>query len=93
MTLPRELDDSFGDGREYTCFCAIDPQRRSEYADLVMRLLKSGRICIGLAFPLDTRESGSPFAVSLSEIFALFGARGLARLRYDVNGIGEGGRL
>src|SRR5712692_5721986 len=35
FTLPRELDDAFDYVLEYTCFCAIDPQRRGEYADLV----------------------------------------------------------
>lgn len=39
--LPPEFDHSFDYVLEYTCFCAIDPQRREEYADLVARLLRS----------------------------------------------------
>jgi hypothetical protein len=39
--LPSGFDHSFDYLLEYTCFCAIDPQRRNEYADLVARLLRS----------------------------------------------------
>ena len=76
FTLPETLNQSFDYVLEYTCFCAIDPQRRSEYADLVTRLLKPNGIYIDLAFPLDGRKGGPPFAVSASEILDLFQARG-----------------
>ena len=76
FTLPHELNNSFDYLLEYTCFCAIDPQRRIEYADLVTRLLKPGGIYIDLAFPLDHRKGGPPFAVTESEIFDLFLSRG-----------------
>ena len=76
FTLPDELNNSFDYVLEYTCFCAIDPKRRAEYADLVARLLKPGGIYIDLAFPLDNRKSGPPFAVTESEIFDLFESRG-----------------
>ncbi len=74
--LPDELNNSFDYLLEYTCFCAIDPQRRTEYADLVTRLLKTDGIYIDLAFPLDGRKGGPPFAVTESEIFNLFTSRG-----------------
>lgn len=80
FTLPGDLDSSFDYLLEYTCFCAIDPQRRGDYADTVARLLKPGGIYIDLAFPLDDRAGGPPFAVSRSEIFSLFGARGFSLL-------------
>ena len=64
FTLPDTLDQSFDYVLEYTCFCAIDPNRRPEYADLVRRLLKPDGIYIDLAFPLDGRKGGPPFAVS-----------------------------
>ena len=83
FTLPRQLDDAFDYVLEYTCFCAIDPARRSAYADLVARLLKPGGIYIDLAFPLGTHKSGPPFAVSSSEIFDLFGARRFTLLRRE----------
>jgi len=76
FTLPESFNDSFDYVLEYTCFCAIDPKRRAEYADLVTRLLKPNGIYIDLAFPLDGRKGGPPFAVSATEILNLFQARG-----------------
>lgn len=72
FALPEKLNHSFDYVLEYTCFCAIDPQRRAEYADLVTRLLKPDGIYIDLAFPLDGRKGGPPFAVTDTEIFDLF---------------------
>ena len=74
--LPHELHNSFDYILEYTCFCAIDPKRRPEYADLVTHLLKPDGIYIDLAFPLDGRAGGPPFAVTESEIMELFLERG-----------------
>jgi SAM-dependent methyltransferase len=74
--LPHALDGAFDYVLQYTCFCAIDPKRREQYADLVRRLLKPGGIYIDLAFPLDERQGGPPFGVSASEIARLFEARG-----------------
>jgi len=76
FTLPETLNHSFDYVLEYTCFCAIDPKRRADYADLIARLLKPNGIYIDLAFPLDGRKGGPPFAVSASEILDLFQARG-----------------
>ena len=78
FTLPETLNNSFDYVLEYTCFCAIDPKRRAEYADLVTRLLKPGGIYIDLAFPLDGRKGGPPFAVSAAEVVNLFRARGFS---------------
>lgn len=80
FTLPDEMNHSFDYVLEYTCFCAIDPHRRGEYADLVKRLLKTDGRYIDLAFPLDGRQGGPPFAVTESEIMELFGARGFRLL-------------
>jgi len=80
FALPPAFDHAFDYVLEYTCFCAIDPQRRSEYADLVARLLKPGGIYITLAFPLDTHQGGPPFAVALTEILTLFNQRGFTLL-------------
>jgi len=85
FTLPDTLNHSFDYALEYTCFprhlrpgqvCAIDPKRRAEYADLVARLLKPNGMYIDLAFPLDQRKGGPPFAVSALEVLDLFQARG-----------------
>ncbi|MCI0553325.1 MAG: TPMT family class I SAM-dependent methyltransferase [Anaerolineae bacterium] len=80
FTLPETLTNSFNYVLEYTCFCAIDPNRRGEYADLVTRLLKPNGIYIDLAFPLDGRKGGPPFAVTEAEIFDLFQKRGFKLL-------------
>lgn len=76
FTLSELFNHTFDYVLEYTCFCAIDPTRRVEYADLVMRLLKPDGIYIDMAFPLDGRKGGPPFAVSVKEIIDLFQARG-----------------
>jgi len=76
FTLPQEMHGSFDYVLEYTCFCAIDPKRRVEYADLVNRLLKPSGLYIDLAFPLDQRRGGPPYAVTESEIIELFLNRG-----------------
>lgn len=72
FNLPHELNNSFDYVLEYTCFCAINPKRRTEYADLVRRLLKEDGLYIDLAFPLDQRKGGPPYAVTESEILDLF---------------------
>lgn len=76
FALPEMFNDSFDYVLQYTCFCAIAPKRRPEYADLVRRLLKPHGIYIDLAFPLDGRKGGPPFAVSAMELINLFQARG-----------------
>ncbi len=83
FALPHTLDGTFDYVLEYTCFCAIDPPRRAEYADLVARLLRPGGIYVALFFPLSNHAGGPPFAISVSEIFALFGARGFTLLRRE----------
>jgi SAM-dependent methyltransferase len=80
FTLPHAFDQTFDFLLEYTCFCAIDPKRRAEYADLVKRILKPGGTYIDLAFTLDQRKGGPPFAVTVAEIFDLFEGRGFRLL-------------
>jgi SAM-dependent methyltransferase len=77
FALPGAFDGIFDNVLEYTCFCAIDPRRRGEYADLVARLLRPGGLYIDLAFPLIRRAGGPPFAVSVPEVRELFESRGL----------------
>ena len=80
FALPNELHNSFDYVLEYTCFCAIDPKRRAEYADLVTQLLKPDGTYIDLAFPLDGRAGGPPFAVKEAEVMDLFQKRGFKLL-------------
>ena len=78
------LDGTFDYVLEYTCFCAIDPRRRAEYADLVRRLLKPRGLFIDLAFPLGRRPGGPPFAVSEAELLGLFQERGFKLLSSEI---------
>ena len=69
---------------EYTCYCAIDPGRRDEYADKVAGLLEPGGIYIALLFPLDNHVGGPPFAVNADELIARMEAWGMRVLRREV---------
>lgn len=76
FTLSARFDGSFDYILEYTCYCAIDPQRRAEFADLAARLLKPGGLYISLAYPVSQHAGGPPFAVSVPEVLRLFRERG-----------------
>jgi SAM-dependent methyltransferase len=84
FAMSHALDGTFDYVLEYTCFCAIDPRRRAEYADLVRRLLKPGGLFIDLAFPLGRRPGGPPFAVSEAELLGLFQDRGFKLLSSEI---------
>ena len=73
--LPDELHDQFDYVLEYTCFCAINPERRFEYDRVIWKLLKPEGKLLGLFFPLDKNvdEGGPPWGVNISELHALFG--------------------
>lgn len=81
--LPKEFDESFDYVLEYTCYCAIDPTRRAEYADTIARVLKRGGKYIALAFPIDTRVGGPPFAVNADELTKLMEQRGMKLLHRE----------
>ncbi len=81
--LPETFDHQFDMLLEYTCFCAIDPARRGEYADVAARVLKPGGTYAALFFPMDGPAGGPPFAVTEAEVLALFGARGFTLVRSE----------
>tara|TARA_Y100001970_G_C14133593_1_gene803073 strand:+ start:831 stop:1433 length:603 start_codon:yes stop_codon:yes gene_type:complete len=62
---------------EQTCFCAINPNRRKEYEEVVFQLLKPNALLIGLWFPLDKSklDGGPPYGVDTEEIENLFSKR------------------
>ncbi|MGI8432360.1 MAG: methyltransferase domain-containing protein [Chthoniobacterales bacterium] len=75
FALPPELDGKFDVVFEHTCFCAIDPIRRAEYADAIVRLLRPGGKFIAIFFPnpdIDEDE-GPPFPVSVAKLEKIFG--------------------
>ncbi|MCS6999846.1 MAG: methyltransferase domain-containing protein [Bacteroidota bacterium] len=62
---------------EYTCYCAIDPKRRSEYATTLAQLIVPNGIVAGLFFPLDDLpRSEPPFTVREEEVRHQFEAAG-----------------
>lgn len=76
--LPEAMNGRFDYILEYTCFCAIDPARRGEYAGLAARLLKPGGLYIGLAFPIGRRGGGPPFVVQPDNVIELLSEHGFS---------------
>jgi hypothetical protein len=59
---------------EYTCYCAIDPARRGEYAASLRAALRPGGLLVALAFPVEERDDGPPFGIDDAEIASVLGA-------------------
>ena len=61
---------------EYTCFCAIDPNRREEYVESVSKILNKKGKLVALFFPTERKEAdlkkGPPFCVDLEETLLMF---------------------
>ena len=59
---------------EQTCFCAIPPTRRLDYAHLVTNILKKNGRLIGLWLPLNKKisEGGPPYGTSVKEVKSYF---------------------
>ncbi|MDP7032904.1 MAG: methyltransferase domain-containing protein [Planctomycetota bacterium] len=57
---------------EHTLFCAIDPKRRDEYVEAVLRLLRPGGSLIGV-FYAHGKDGGPPFTTTEAEIRRRFG--------------------
>lgn len=74
--LPARLAGYFDGVFEHTCFCAIDPSRRTAYVDAVASALKPGGRLLALFFtdPGNAGE-GPPFGCTPSELDALFGGK------------------
>lgn len=58
---------------EYTCFCAIDPERRKEYFNVIYKILNKGGLLFAIFIPLDKKlsDDGPPFGVNLKQIESL----------------------
>ena len=82
--LPVFMSEEFDYILEYTCFCAIDPQRRADYIHSVSSLLKTGGIYIALAFPIGGRTGGPPFVVTPDELVEPLGERGFELILREV---------
>ena len=92
FSLPQAWNGRFDYILDYTSFCAIVPQRRPEYADLVTRLLKPGGQYVILAFPIGHRSGGPPYVVQPQAIIELYNRRGLALQLQETPAESAGGR-
>ena len=68
----KEKENHFDYLIEHTSFCAVDPLRRKEYANLIKYLLKPGGKLIGLFFIRPRELGGPPFGSTKEEIRELF---------------------
>jgi SAM-dependent methyltransferase len=68
FTLARDLAGAFDGVWEYTCFCAIDPARREEYAQVLHAVLRPGGLLLACFYPLREGHDGPPFPVSRPDI-------------------------
>ncbi len=76
------LESGWGAGRkfsaiwEHTCYCAIDPSRRPDYAKACARLIVPGGHLVGVFFLTPQgpgeEDQGPPFNSSISELDARF---------------------
>ena len=64
FTLDTEYASFFDGVWEYTCFCAIDPARREEYARVMHAFRAPGGTLLACFFPLREGDQGPPFPVS-----------------------------
>lgn len=69
--LPQEFPHDFNYVIEHTCFCAIPPEQRPDYVQLVHTLLKPQGELIGVFFT-HNRGGGPPFGSTPEEIRQLF---------------------
>jgi methyl halide transferase len=78
LDLPAALTNRFEWVFEHTCFCAIQPQQRSDYVRGVLRALQPEGALLSIFFlnPLDPGEApeggGPPFPVTRLELDSLF---------------------
>ena len=72
FTLGGDYAYAFDGVWEYTCFCAIDPRRRSEYVRTMREIVKPGGWLLACFFPMRRRGAGPPFPVSEREVRRLF---------------------
>ena len=68
FTLARDHAGAFDGVWEYTCFCAIDPARREEYARVLHAVLRPGGLLLACFYPLREGRDGPPFPVSRPDI-------------------------
>jgi SAM-dependent methyltransferase len=72
--LTPEMTGTFDWLVEHTCFCAIEPRLRPDYARAAASALRTGGKIFGIFYLNPETESGPPFAVTREELARLFAA-------------------
>tara|TARA_B100001029_G_C15014301_1_gene426290 strand:+ start:63 stop:695 length:633 start_codon:yes stop_codon:yes gene_type:complete len=74
FNLDKIYDSEFDIVLEYTCFCAINPNDRSKYINIVSSILKDNGRLVAIFFPLDKKisEGGPPYGVDIHNTLILF---------------------
>jgi SAM-dependent methyltransferase len=72
FTLGDDFIESFDFVYEYTTYCAINPERRNEFAKKISSLIKINGRLITILFPIDEREGGPPFSIDVKEFYKNF---------------------
>ena len=77
FSLPSHYSSYFDVVVEYICFCAIDPECRQDYVNMVNHILKPGGEFVGFLYPIlkDPDDGELPFAVNLEETLEMFGEK------------------
>ena len=59
---------------EYTCYCAIDVRKRSEYIKIISNLLVKGGCLVAILFPINKsiKDGGPPYSVDLNKTLDMF---------------------
>jgi methyl halide transferase len=71
FALPSRYGGFFDGVWEYTCFCAIDPGRRSEYLAALREVLRPDGWLVACFFPVREGTGGPPFPATEAEIRGL----------------------
>jgi len=68
FTLVDDPPGSFDACVEYTCFVAIDPERRADYVRAISHVVRPGGRMLFLAFPIGKVTPGPPHGVTIEEL-------------------------
>lgn len=58
---------------DYVMYCAINPERRKEYAEKITKLLTDNGLFVAIFFPVENKTGGPPFGVEMNEVENIFG--------------------
>ena len=72
FNLPESYSDFFDYAYDYVTICAINPDRREEYAAMLSSVLKCSGKFIALWFPVENRSGGPPFGLNVQELTNIF---------------------